>query len=98
MCVTSVPSEYWGEVIIAVAEDAADGWAEEAARRVQPLSRHKRPRGYVAIEALPRNAQGKISRRKVRDLVLATYDFSDGPYPSLGRKGEADAQNWTRLT
>ncbi len=87
VCVTSVPSEYWGEVIIAVAERSADGWAEEAARRVQPLSRHKRPRAYVAVEALPRNAQGKISRRKVRDLVLAEYDFEDGPYPSLARKG-----------
>jgi acyl-coenzyme A synthetase/AMP-(fatty) acid ligase len=50
------------------------------------LSRHKRPRAYLAVEALPRNAQGKINRRQVRELILATHDFVDGPYPKLSHK------------
>ena len=86
VCVTSLPSEYWGEVIIAVAEGAADGWEEGARRRVAALSRHKQPRAYVAVASLPRNAQGKVSRRKVRELVLSGHDLADGPYPALTSK------------
>lgn len=86
VCVTSLLSEYWGEVIIAVAENAESGWEVEAAERVKVLSRHKRPRALVAIKALPRNPQGKVSRRKVSELILAMHDFNDGPYPSLVRK------------
>jgi malonyl-CoA/methylmalonyl-CoA synthetase len=85
--VTSVPSDYWGEIIIAVAESARHGWEEEAIRRVAALSKHKRPRAYLTLDALPRNAQGKVSRKRVRELVLAAYHFSDGPYPEVSVKG-----------
>ncbi len=81
--VTSLPSDYWGEVIIAVAENAFDGWQDLAKEQVTPLSRHKHPRAYVALDALPRNPQGKVSRRQVRDEVLRLYRLSDGPYPEL---------------
>jgi acyl-coenzyme A synthetase/AMP-(fatty) acid ligase len=47
------------------------------------LSRHKQPRAYASVEAFPRNAQGKVSRRKLAQLVLDRYIFTDGPYPSL---------------
>jgi acyl-CoA synthetase (AMP-forming)/AMP-acid ligase II len=83
VCIASLPSDYWGEVIVAVAEDAAGDWAAQARARVAGLSRHKHPRAYVSVAALPRNAQGKVSRKAVRELVLATHDFTDGPYPTL---------------
>lgn len=83
VCVTSLPSEYWGEVIVAVAEGAAGDWVAEAAARLEALSRHKHPRAYVSFAALPRNPQGKISRRKLRDLIMATHAYIDGPYPTL---------------
>lgn len=86
VCVASVPSDYWGEVIIAVAEHARADWDSDASARVEMLSRHKRPRAYLAVETLPRNAQGKINRRQVRELILATHDFVDGPYPKLLRQ------------
>jgi acyl-CoA synthetase (AMP-forming)/AMP-acid ligase II len=86
VCVTSLPSDYWGEVIVAVAENAGLGWDAEAAGRVEVLSRHKHPRAYLCVENLPRNLQGKTSRRHVREMILATYDFIDGPYPKLSRK------------
>jgi acyl-coenzyme A synthetase/AMP-(fatty) acid ligase len=89
VCVTSVPSEYWGEVIVAVAENAASGWESEAAARVAALSRHKHPRAYLCVPTLPRNPQGKINRRQVSKLVLATHDFIDGPYPALTPKPAA---------
>ena len=83
VCVTSLTSEYWGEVIIAVAEQAGQGWREQAIERVESLSQHKRPRLHVALDALPRNPQGKINRREVSRLVLESKAFIDGPYPRL---------------
>lgn len=83
VCITSLPSEYWGEVIVAVAEKAAGHWQAEAERRVALLSRHKRPRLWIALDALPRNAQGKVSRREVRNWILSSYALTDGPHPSL---------------
>jgi acyl-CoA synthetase (AMP-forming)/AMP-acid ligase II len=86
VCVTALPSDYWGEVIVAVAEAKNSAWANKAAARVKKLSRHKQPRAYLNLETLPRNSQGKISRRQTRELILATHDFVDGPYPNLSPK------------
>lgn len=83
LCVTSLASDYWGEVIIAVAQDVKPGWEEEARQRVAVLSKHKQPRLYVATPLLARNAQGKVSRQKVRQAVLEQFHMVDGPYPIL---------------
>jgi acyl-coenzyme A synthetase/AMP-(fatty) acid ligase len=83
VCVASLPSDYWGEVIVAIAEAASGDWSAEAQLRIVGLSRYKHPRAYISVAALPRNAQGKVSRQAVRELVLASYDFADGPYPAL---------------
>ena len=81
--ITSLPSDYWGEIIIAVIEQPRDGWREELESRASILSRHKRPRLFVEMTALPRNPQGKVSRKKLRETVLARHTLIDGPYPVL---------------
>ncbi len=81
--VTSLPSEYWGEVIVAAAEGAREGWELEAEERVASLSKQKRPRAWVALPALPRNAQGKVSRREVSAAIASRYALADGPHPRL---------------
>ena len=83
ICVTSLTSDYWGEIIIAVGEGTQAGWQEMCEQLVTGMSKHKRPRLYVAVAALPRNPQGKISRRQVSRMVLETHTLADGPYPSL---------------
>lgn len=83
ICVTSLASDYWGEIIIAVGEGTQAGWQEACEQLVAGMSKHKRPRLYVAVSALPRNPQGKISRRQVSRMVLETHTLSDGPYPSI---------------
>lgn len=88
ICIAALPSEYWGEVIVAVAEGAGDNWQAEAERRVASLSRHKRPRLWIALDALPRNAQGKVSRREVRSQILSRYALIDGPHPRLTTLGQ----------
>jgi malonyl-CoA/methylmalonyl-CoA synthetase len=87
LCITSLPSDYWGEVIIAVCEREVDEWRTRVEQACEPLSRHKRPRLFVQLSSLPRNAQGKVSRRAVREAVLQAHDLIDGPYPRLEAKG-----------
>ncbi|MBE0627563.1 MAG: acyl--CoA ligase [Burkholderiales bacterium] len=90
VCVTSLPSDYWGEVIVAAAEGACGDWSAQARQRVAALSRHKQPRAYVSVAALPRNAQGKVSRRALREIILGSHDFVDGPYPLLTPRPPAE--------
>jgi acyl-CoA synthetase (AMP-forming)/AMP-acid ligase II len=83
ICITSLPSDYWGEIIVAVAEGAGANWQAGARQRVEPLSKHKQPRLWLAFDALPRNAQGKVSRREVRSAIQLRYSLVDGPHPQL---------------
>ena len=81
--VAALPSGYWGEVIVAATEHATEGWAAGAQALAEQLSKHKRPRAYVGLAELPRNPQGKISRREVRAAILGRYRLEDGPHPRL---------------
>jgi acyl-CoA synthetase (AMP-forming)/AMP-acid ligase II len=83
VAVTTLPSEYWGEVIVAVAESASADWPERAAAAAETLAKFKRPRAYVVLDPLPRNAQGKVPRGRVRDMLLERYRLVDGSYPRL---------------
>lgn len=83
VCVVGLPSDYWGEVIVAVAENPPEGWEEDARSRIAALARPKHPRAWLALPELPRNAQGKTVRARVRDAVLATHRLEDGPRPRL---------------
>jgi malonyl-CoA/methylmalonyl-CoA synthetase len=81
--IVTLPSEYWGEIIVAVAETADQDWPERARAALSELARHKHPRAFLMLAELPRNAQGKIMRRTIREIVLERYNVKDGPYPSL---------------
>lgn len=84
--IVTLPSEYWGEVIIAVAEGADDAWETRARAALGELARYKHPRAFLRMAELPRNHQGKIMRRLIREALLATYELKDGPYPTLEPK------------
>jgi len=83
VAVTTLPSEYWGEVIIAVAEAAPADWPAHAAAAAEILAKFKRPRAYVVLDALPRNAQGKVPRGKLRERVLERWRLIDGAHPKV---------------
>ena len=83
LCVVGLPSDYWGEVIVAVAENPPPDWQDDAMARVAALARPKHPRAWLALAELPRNAQGKVVRARVRDAILATHALEDGPRPRL---------------
>ncbi|MGE0221807.1 MAG: class I adenylate-forming enzyme family protein [Acetobacteraceae bacterium] len=81
--VVSLPSEYWGEIIVAVAETNDAGWPDRAQAALAAIARFKHPRALLMQSELPRNAQGKVMRRTVREMVLQHWRVVDGPYPRL---------------
>ncbi|MEQ8345101.1 MAG: class I adenylate-forming enzyme family protein [Sneathiellaceae bacterium] len=63
------PDDYWGEAVaaIVVADPAAPAAAEAVlAFAAQHLAPHKRPKTVEFIDALPRNAAGKVLKRDLR--------------------------------
>ena len=69
--VVGVPDETWGETVVAyvvLRVGVADLGAELAAHVEARLAGYKRPRRWTALEALPRNAMGKVSRDELRAM------------------------------
>jgi len=83
VAVFGVASEYWGEVIVAVAENPAPGWETLVRDAIAGMTAYKRPRALLAMATLPRNAMLKISRKAVREQVLSSHRLIDGPRPML---------------
>src|SRR6185295_10996841 len=79
--VVGIPSEHWGEVIVAVSEGSDQSATVAAA--TAGLARYKQPRACLTVETIPRSLQGKVQRARVRELVLARYTMIDGPYPKF---------------
>jgi long-chain acyl-CoA synthetase len=67
--VIGVPDDEWGERIVAYIVGSADTSALDQ-RCLDTIARHKRPKEYVIVDELPRNAAGKVLKRELRDLYL----------------------------
>ena len=68
VAVTGTPSDEWGEVVTAwiVAAAATDGLSSDiTAFATARLAPYKRPRIVHIVDALPRNAMGKIVRHEL---------------------------------
>jgi acyl-CoA synthetase (AMP-forming)/AMP-acid ligase II len=69
VAVTGTPSDEWGEVVTAwVVADGASPLDPGAvlAYAAQRLASYKRPRLLRVVDALPRNAMGKVQRSALR--------------------------------
>jgi malonyl-CoA/methylmalonyl-CoA synthetase len=86
MAAVGIPSEYWGEVIVAAVEGGPEGWRDRVEAAAREMTAYKRPRAYVEVEALPRNPMAKVQRALIRDEVLRRYRLVDGPRPRLQRR------------
>jgi malonyl-CoA/methylmalonyl-CoA synthetase len=71
--VVGVADERRGEVPIAVFAGDADEAALEAACRLA-LASFKVPRSFVRVEALPRNAMGKVDKGRLREILAKDRD------------------------
>lgn len=83
IAVVGIPSAHWGEVIVAVSEGNGVDATALVADATSGLARYKQPRACLTIEALPRSLQGKLQRSRIREMVLAKYAMTDGPYPKF---------------
>jgi acyl-CoA synthetase (AMP-forming)/AMP-acid ligase II len=81
IAVVGVPSDYWGQVIVAVAEAPPADWPARGAAAAAGLTRYKRPRAYLALPALPRGGQDKLQRARLIEALAAHFRLVDGPHP-----------------
>jgi len=81
IAVVGMPSDYWGQVIVAVAEAPSEGWPARGAAAAAGLTRYKQPRAYLALPAFPRGGQDKLQRAKLIDALAARFRLIDGPHP-----------------
>jgi O-succinylbenzoic acid--CoA ligase len=65
---TSVADEIWGDLLVAVVVTETDDAVLEKWCRNE-LAGAMRPRRFIRLPALPRNALGKLDRQALRDLV-----------------------------
>ncbi len=70
VAVIGLPDRVWGELVVAVV--VPDGEPDAAALSAhcrETLAGYKQPRRFVFVDALPRNAYGKILKRELRDQL-----------------------------
>jgi malonyl-CoA/methylmalonyl-CoA synthetase len=70
--VVGLPSERWGEEVVALvvpAEDAVLDETELAAHARDALAPHKRPKAILCVHSLPVNALGKLQRSAAAEVA-----------------------------
>ncbi len=72
VCVIGLSDRLWGEIVTAVyVVNNSNVSAEVLAAAVEDkLSKFKQPKSWVEVEQLPRNSQGKISRERVKEILI----------------------------
>jgi malonyl-CoA/methylmalonyl-CoA synthetase len=74
--VVGVPDDVWGEAVSAVVVTQPDTLLEADALRAwckERMSGYKVPRHFCFVEALPRNAMGKVTKPSLRELFETSY-------------------------
>lgn len=71
ICVLGLPDEDWGQVVAAVYVPASAKSTPARLKQalVGQISAYKHPKKWLAVPALPRNAQGKLNRQQVIALL-----------------------------
>ena len=70
VCVIGLPDEVWGERVVAVwVGDFTGHFADHFTREDWSGSPHQYPKQWIQLPQLPRNAQGKIDRPQLLQLI-----------------------------
>jgi 2-furoate---CoA ligase len=80
--VVGIADPRWGHMVVAcvVANGTAPAARDlDAHCRASDLAGFKRPRAYVFVDALPRNAANKVLRRVLRETAATARDGAPGP-------------------
>ena len=76
-CVVGLPDPRWGQAVLAcvvAAGEAPGAAALDAHCRAGGLAGFKRPKGYLFVDSLPRNAANKVLRRDLRQTAEAAAE------------------------
>ena len=67
--VAGIPDDEWGELVVAAVE-AVEGFDSSAVNLWirERMPAYKTPKRYLVVEALPRNAMGKVVKNEVKQL------------------------------
>ena len=68
VAVVGLPSDEWGEVVVAVVIGEVEWSALQEVSQAK-LAPYKRPRHLVVVDDFPRNAMGKVQKAVIRDFV-----------------------------
>ena len=72
VAVLGMPDPLWGEVGWAVCVTSSPVTEAELAAFLEPrVSRYKLPKQFLIWEALPKSAYGKITKKMIRDEIIA---------------------------
>jgi malonyl-CoA/methylmalonyl-CoA synthetase len=79
--VVGLPDPEWGEQVVAVIEGPAGATELDALGQLgrAELAPYKRPKRIVVVDALPRNALGKVVKADVRALLGPTGERTETP-------------------
>lgn len=72
VCVIGLPDREWGQVVTAIYVPNSPNVSPVSLQSSieDKLSKFKRPKYWVAIETLPRNAQGKLNYEQIKTIAL----------------------------
>lgn len=85
------PSEYWGEIVTVIAQKPPEDWRDRLTEALAAMTPYKRPRLFVSMDELPRNAIGKISRAQLRRSLSEAYELIEKPQPAFVAKSAIDS-------
>ncbi|TAG51025.1 MAG: 2-succinylbenzoate--CoA ligase, partial [Oscillatoriales cyanobacterium] len=74
VAIIGLPDKDWGQVVTAVCVPAN---SEVTVKNLQAaiedkLSKFKRPKNWVFVAQLPRNAQGKLNREQLQEIAVSS--------------------------
>ncbi|MBD2180282.1 2-succinylbenzoate--CoA ligase [Planktothrix sp. FACHB-1355] len=75
VCVIGIPDRHWGQAVTAVyvpKHPAVDTEKLQTAI-LDKLSNFKRPKYWIPVESLLRNAQGKINREQIQQIAILSH-------------------------
>lgn len=81
--VIGLADAHWGQIVVGCvvsAGDAPDAGALDAHFRAGALAGYKRPKAYLFVETLPKNAANKVLRRHLRDRAALARDGGHASY------------------
>jgi len=76
ICVMGKPDQYWGEIVVAVYVPSSKPASLEELKQaiIGKLSKFKHPKLWIPLQQLPRNSQGKLNHKCLRELIKNYQD------------------------